>query len=117
MKLRSGTSGYSYDAWTGPFYPEKMKAADRLAFYAERLGCVEINNTFYRLPRASVLEGWREAVPPEFRFVIKASRRITHFKRLKNTEDETGYLADQGGLARALRKERAAHHRRHGRRH
>ena len=94
MQLRSGTSGYSYDAWTGPFYPEKMKAADRLAFYAERLGCVEINNTFYRLPKASVLEGWREAVPPEFRFVIKASRRITHFKRLKNTEDETGYLLE-----------------------
>lgn len=92
MQLRTGTSGYSYDEWTGPFYPEKLKAAERLQFYAERLPSVEINNTFYRLPRASVLENWCAQVPESFRFVIKASRRITHFKRLKGTEDETAYL-------------------------
>ncbi len=92
MELRTGTSGYSYDEWNGPFYPEKLPASQRLAFYAERLPAVEINNTFYRLPKASVLENWCEQVPPGFRFVIKASRRITHFKRLKETEDETGYL-------------------------
>lgn len=92
MQIRAGTSGYSYDEWTGPFYPEKLKAAERLGFYAERLPAVEINNTFYRLPRESVLESWCAQVPEDFRFVIKASRRITHFKRLKGTEDETGYL-------------------------
>jgi uncharacterized protein YecE (DUF72 family) len=92
MELRTGTSGYSYDEWTGPFYPEKLKAAERLRFYAERLPAVEINNTFYRLPKTNVLENWRDQVPETFRFVIKASRRITHFKRLKGTEDETGYL-------------------------
>ena len=92
MELRTGTSGYSYDEWNGPFYPEKLKAAERLRFYAERLPAVEINNTFYRLPKESVLENWCEQVPETFRFVIKASRRITHFKRLKKTEDETGYL-------------------------
>jgi uncharacterized protein YecE (DUF72 family) len=63
-----------------------------LAFYAGRLPTVEINNTFYRLPKASVLEGWAAQVPESFRFVVKASRRITHFKRLKDTQDETGYL-------------------------
>ena len=98
MELRTGTSGYSYDVWKGSFYPETLKAADRLRFYAERLPAVEINNTFYRLPRASVLENWCEQVPETFRFVIKASRRITHFKRLKGTEDETGYLLKTLGV-------------------
>jgi uncharacterized protein YecE (DUF72 family) len=59
---------------------------------------VEINNTFYRLPRESVVEGWAEQVPAHFRFVIKASRRITHFKRLQAAEDETGYLLRTVGL-------------------
>jgi uncharacterized protein YecE (DUF72 family) len=63
-----------------------------LAWYASRLPAVEINNTFYRMPRESVLEGWAESVPESFRFVIKASRRITHFKRLQAAEEETGYL-------------------------
>ncbi|MBW2279983.1 MAG: DUF72 domain-containing protein [Deltaproteobacteria bacterium] len=92
MELRTGTSGYSYDEWKGCFYPEKLPARERLAFYGEQLPAVEINNTFYRLPGANVLEHWCEQVPEGFRFVIKATRRITHSKRLKETEDETGYL-------------------------
>ena len=92
MKLSVGTSGYSYKQWKGGFYPDALPAAKMLAFYAERLPAVEINNTFYRLPRASVLETWAEQVPSDFQFVLKASRRITHQKRLKETEDETGYL-------------------------
>jgi uncharacterized protein YecE (DUF72 family) len=63
-----------------------------LSWYASRLPAVEINNTFYRLPRESVLAGWADSVPESFRFVIKASRRITHFKRLKGAGDETEYL-------------------------
>ncbi len=92
MKLSVGTSGYSYKEWKGPFYPADLPAGEMLGYYAERLPAVEINNTFYRLPRGSVLETWAGSVPEGFRFAIKASRRITHFKRLKETDDETGYL-------------------------
>ena len=92
MQLHVGTSGFSYKEWKGPFYPGDLPAKAMLGFYAERLGSVEINNTFYRLPKASVLEAWCEQVPEAFRFVIKASRRITHFKRLKDAGDETAYL-------------------------
>jgi uncharacterized protein YecE (DUF72 family) len=92
MRLHVGTSGYSYKEWKGPFYPEKLAAAKMLAYYAERLPSVEINNTFYRLPKESVLETWASQVPEHFRFAIKASRRITHFKRLADAGDETGYL-------------------------
>jgi uncharacterized protein YecE (DUF72 family) len=98
MQIFAGTSGFSYKEWKGRFYPEELPAADMLAYYAERLPAVEINNTFYRLPRESVIEGWAERVPRSFRFVIKASRRITHFKRLKGAEDETGYLLRTVGL-------------------
>ncbi len=92
MQLHVGTSGYSDKEWKGPFYPEKLPPRDMLRFYAERLPAVEINNTFYRLPKASVLESWASQVPSGFRFAIKASRRITHFKRLKEADDETDYL-------------------------
>jgi len=87
--LRTGTSGYSYKEWKGPFYPEKLAAKDMLAFYAERLPAVEINNTFYRLPRKNVIETWAEQVPESFRFSIKASRRITErFERLAKFLDD-----------------------------
>jgi uncharacterized protein YecE (DUF72 family) len=94
MKLRAGTSGYSYKEWKGSFYPQDVAAADMLRHYAGKLPAVEINNTFYRLPRASVLETWAGQVPDDFRFAIKASRRITHMKRLKDAGDETTYLLD-----------------------
>src|SRR5262245_22430047 len=92
MLCHAGTSGFSYDAWKGPFYPEAMKAKEMLAFYASRLETVEINNTFYRLPRASVLAGWAEQVPETFRFVIKASQRITHQARLQGAKETVDYL-------------------------
>lgn len=94
VRIRTGTSGFSYKEWKGGFYPEKLKNADMLEYYGTRLAAVEINNTFYRMPKASVLEGWGEKVPEEFRFILKASRRITHFKRLKGTEDETAYVIE-----------------------
>ena len=94
MRLSVGTSGFSYAAWKGPFYPADLPAARMLAYYAERLGSVEINNTFYRLPRRSVLEGWAAEVPESFRFSVKASQRITHHKRLRDAGDETRYLLD-----------------------
>ncbi|MFQ5888633.1 MAG: DUF72 domain-containing protein [Gemmatimonadota bacterium] len=92
MRLWVGTSGYSYKEWKGSFYPEKIAADEMLRYYGERLPAVEINNTFYRLPSESVLTAWAERVPEDFRFSIKASRRITHIKRLKNASDETTYL-------------------------
>ncbi|HEY5000132.1 MAG TPA: DUF72 domain-containing protein, partial [Usitatibacter sp.] len=93
-KLFAGASGYSFKEWKGIFYPEKMKPEEMLAFYASRLPTVEINNTFYRMPRSEMLEDWAATVPEGFRFAIKASRRITHMARMK-TESATepvGYL-------------------------
>jgi len=82
-RLIAGASGYSYKEWQGSFYPEKIKADAMLAWYAERLPTVEINNTFYQMPKTAVLETWAGATPDHFRFAIKASRRITHDARLK----------------------------------
>ena len=92
MKLWVGTSGYSYKPWVGKFYPERLAAKEMLRFYATRLPAVEINNTFYRLPKESVLQSWAEQVPDGFRFVLKASQRITHMKRLKEAGAEVEYL-------------------------
>ncbi len=92
MKLWVGTSGYSYKAWLGRFYPEQLSPKQMLRFYASRLPAVEINNTFYRLPKESVLLSWAEQVTAEFRFAIKAPRRITHIKRLNEAQSEVEYL-------------------------
>ena len=82
-RLFAGASGYSFKEWKGTFYPENMKPDAMLGYYAERLPTVEINNTFYRMPRTHVLENWAATVPEGFRFSIKASRRITHMSRLR----------------------------------
>src|SRR5450631_4142302 len=82
-KMLAGASGYSFKEWKGVFYPEDIKAEEMLAFYSERLPTVEINNTFYRMPKTSVLETWAGSTPEAFRFAIKASRRITHMSRIK----------------------------------
>ncbi len=92
LRVLAGTSGFSYKEWKGSFYPEDLPAARMLAYYAERLPAVEINTTFYRMPKPALLEGWAAEVPPEFRFVLKASQRITHFKRLKEAGDEVAYF-------------------------
>lgn len=92
MKLWVGTSGYSYKEWKGSFYPKGLPDKDMLANYAGQLPAVEINNTFYRQPTAALLGSWSEQVPEDFRFVLKAPRRITHIMRLKECEEETTYL-------------------------
>ncbi len=98
MDLYVGTSGYSYKEWKGSFYPEDLSPNEMLSFYGEKLNAVEINNTFYRLPKASVLETWADQGREEFRFSIKASRRITHFARLKEeARDPTEYLLETLG--------------------
>ena len=83
MKLLAGTSGFAFKEWKGSFYPSDMKDDGMLGFYASKFPIVEINNTFYRLPRESVLQSWASQVPDAFTFAIKASQRITHFGRLK----------------------------------
>ena len=82
--MLAGASGYSFKEWNGIFYPDKCKPEDMLRFYSQRLPTVEINNTFYRMPKVAVLESWARTVPAEFRFAIKASRRITHMARIKS---------------------------------
>jgi len=82
-RLLAGASGYSFKEWKGIFYPEKIKPEEMLPFYCGKLSTVEINNTFYRMPKVSVLESWAKTAPDGFRFAIKASRRITHMARLK----------------------------------
>ena len=94
MSLYVGTSGYSYKEWKGSFYPEKIPAKDMLSYYASRLHAVELNNTFYRLPQPSMVESWKAQVPDDFRFSVKASQRITHFKRLKDAADETRFMLE-----------------------
>ncbi len=92
MRIRAGTSGFSYKEWKGPFYPEKLPDKEMLGYYAERLSTVEVNNTFYRMPKPSMLEGWAAKVPDDFVFVLKASRKITHSGRLKDVGDSVDYL-------------------------
>lgn len=93
-KLFAGASGYSFKEWKGNFYPDKIKPDAMLAWYAERLPTVEINNTFYQMPKVAVLENWVASTRPGFRFAIKASRRITHDGRLKAdaTADSVEFL-------------------------
>jgi uncharacterized protein YecE (DUF72 family) len=93
-KLLAGASGYSFKEWKGPFYPEKMKPEDMLAFYCARLPTVEINNTFYRMPKTEMLEAWAKTAPEPFRFTIKAPRRITHISRIRadSAAESVGYL-------------------------
>jgi uncharacterized protein YecE (DUF72 family) len=93
-RLLAGASGYSFKEWKGVFYPQSIKPDAMLAWYAERLPTVEINNTFYRMPAAAMLENWARATPAGFRFAIKASRRITHIARLKaeTAADSVNYL-------------------------
>jgi len=94
MNLYVGTSGYSYKEWKGAFYPKDLPEKQMLRFYGERFRTVEINNTFYRMPKASVLEGWAAEVPPDFKFVLKAAQRITHQQRLKDAGDSVSYLLE-----------------------
>jgi uncharacterized protein YecE (DUF72 family) len=96
VRVRVGTSGFSYDAWRGSFYPEGLKPGERLRYYATRLDSVEINNTFYRVPQAAMLEKWRDEVPADFEFVLKAPQRITHVKLLKaSAAEDVRYLLEQ----------------------
>ena len=87
--IHAGTSGYSYPGWKGAFYPEKLPQKQFLEFYAERFSTVEVNNTFYRFPASSMLEGWRDRTPDDFTFAVKANQGITHRGRLREVDELT----------------------------
>jgi uncharacterized protein YecE (DUF72 family) len=90
--VRIGTSGFSYKEWVGGFYPPRTPGNKMLAYYAARMPTVEINYTFRAMPRAPMLEGWMRDTPAEFRFALKASQRITHVGRLRNTQKDLDYF-------------------------
>jgi uncharacterized protein YecE (DUF72 family) len=88
MPVYIGASGWQYRHWRADrFYPRGLKTVDELAFYAERFQVVEVNNTFYRLPQSGVFSKWAAGTPDDFIFVVKASRFLTHIKRLKDPEE------------------------------
>jgi uncharacterized protein YecE (DUF72 family) len=97
MNFYVGTSGYSYPKWKGSFYPAKLPVQQMLGFYAARFRTVEINNTFYRPPVASVLEAWASQVPADFRFVLKAPQQVTHVRRLAGAGALVSSLLEAAG--------------------
>lgn len=100
MQIYTGTSGFAYKEWKGTFYPDDLRSDDMLRYYSSQFRACEINNSFYRIPAAKTLEQWTGQVSPEFRFVLKASQKITHFARLKDTaRDSLEYFLT---VARAL---------------
>ncbi len=102
-RLYAGTSGFSYPEWKGSFYPPDLPGEEMLSFYARAFPTVEINNTFYRYPKELTLTQWVEAVPSKFRFSIKAHRRITHEKRLRDVDtDLTFFFERMRGLGDRL---------------
>jgi len=94
VPLLIGTSGWQYRDWRGPFYPRDLPQKTWLEHYAERFPTVEVNNTFYRLPERSTFEAWAERTPADFCFVIKASRYLTHLRRLQDPAEPVARLVD-----------------------
>jgi uncharacterized protein YecE (DUF72 family) len=101
MTVRVGTSGWVYPHWRGLFYPQDLRQDDWLAYYASHFDTVEIINSFYRLPSEAAFDAWRKQAPAGFIFSVKASRYLTHMKKLKDPEAPLGNLFDR---ARHLRK-------------
>ncbi len=84
--INIGTSGWHYEHWKGPFYPEELPSDHFLAYYARYFQTAEVNNTFYHLPTEKAIADWRDTVPAGFIFAVKASRYITHMKKLREPQ-------------------------------
>jgi len=97
MDLYVGTSGYSYAAWKGKFYPNNLPIKQFLGHYSEQFRAVEINSTFHGLPTAAVVKGWASNVPADFKFALKAPQQITHSKRLKDAGELVSSLFEVVG--------------------
>jgi uncharacterized protein YecE (DUF72 family) len=91
-RMRIGCSGWNYKSWRGRFYPATLRVADWLTYYAERFDTVEVNNTFYRLPERQTFEAWRSQMPDNFLCAVKASRFLTHMKRLREPREPLSRL-------------------------
>lgn len=103
MAVRIGTSGWVYRHWRGIFYPKHLSQADWFAYYAREFDTVEINNSFYRLPNEAAFDAWRAQAPPGFLYAVKASRFLTHLKKLKDPEEPLQtFFARAGRLAETL---------------
>src|SRR2546423_13774111 len=101
--IHIGTSGWNYKHWLGRFYPERFPAKDMLALYSQHFNTVELNNSFYHLPTIKAFKSWRQTVPDDFVFAVKASRFITHMKKLKAPKTSTKkFLARAKYLQRKL---------------
>jgi len=94
MRLFVGTSGYNFPEWKGSFYPPKLPTSKWLEYYASKLGTVEINYTFYRMPTPKIVAGWDAVTPAGFGFVLKAPQRITHIARLKNVDENLRFFLE-----------------------
>ena len=92
MPVIIGTSGWQYADWRGRLYPARLSQAKWLAYYSERFQTVEINNTFYRLPQTAAFEHWRDSTPDDFVLSIKASRYLTHVRRLREPSEPVRLL-------------------------
>jgi len=97
-RVYAGTSGFSYPEWRGRFYPARLEPGAMLAYYASQLPAVEINSTFYRYPADGVVEAWRDQVPQDFRFAVKAHRRMTHFRGLEGVDEDIRFFLERTGM-------------------
>ena len=88
-RIYIGTSGWHYKHWRALFYPEQLQTSHWLEFYAKSFDTVELNNSFYHLPRLTAFDTWRDTTPARFRFAVKGSRFITHMKKLTDAESST----------------------------
>jgi len=94
MTIRVGTSGWHYGSWKGPFFPKDLKAKDQLPFYATQFPSTELNGVFYRTPTERAVELWRDQTPDDFVFAWKASKFITHWKRLSERSENSLQLLE-----------------------
>ena len=95
--IHVGTSGWTYDDWTGPFYPPDVKGAERLAYYAGRFDTVEVNATFYRLPTRTMIDAWNRRLSEGFHLVLKGSRAVTHYRKLRDCDEPLAAFLDRAG--------------------
>ena len=102
---RVGTSGWSYEHWKGLFYPEDLPKSRWFGYYTENFDTVEINYTFYSMPKAKTLERWYDITPDDFCFVLKMNRFVTHRKKLNSVEEDSARFFDRACFFHSFRRE------------
>jgi uncharacterized protein YecE (DUF72 family) len=102
-EIHVGTSGWTYDDWSGPFYPKDVRVAARLAYYARQFDTVEVNATFYRLPTQAMIDAWNRTLPEQYRLVLKGSRYVTHLRKLVDCEEALAAFWERARQLRAIK--------------